>query len=75
MDDTHPIRAWRHRQEPPVRLRELADRIGTSTANLSRIENAGQPVSEDLLRPLCAATGLPAAILRPDLAVLFEVAG
>ncbi len=67
----HPVRAYRLRQKPALTLEVLAGRVGTTKANLSRIET-GQRVSEDLLPKLVAETGIPAATLRPDLAKLFK---
>jgi len=68
----HPLRAYRLRQEPRLRLKDLAVRIGTSKGNLSRIENGKQLVSEDLLPKVAAETGIPASKLRPDLAALMR---
>ena len=64
------IRAWRERES--VTQMDLADRIGTTNANLSRIESGKQPVSEPLLRKLVVETGLSASTLRPDLGHLFD---
>lgn len=68
----HPVRAFRLRQKPLLSLEVLADRVGTTKPNLSRIETGKQRVSEDLLPKLVTETGIPAAILRPDLAKLFK---
>jgi transcriptional regulator with XRE-family HTH domain len=70
----HPVRAYRLRQNPPVKLGELARAIGTTNANLSRIETGKQAVSDVLLPKIVAATGIPASELRPDLAKLFSIA-
>jgi len=68
---THPIRAYRRAQKPPLRLEDLANRVGTTKANLSRIEGGKRKPSNKLLRKLVAETGIPAASIRPDLAGLF----
>lgn len=68
----HPVRAFRLRQDPPLKQEVLAKRVGTTKPNLSRIETGKQRVSEDLLPKLVAETGIPAAVLRPDLAKLFN---
>lgn len=70
----HPVRAYRMGKAPRVRLEDLAERIGTTKANLSRIETGKQLLTADteLLPKLVAETGIPAAMLRPDLAKLFE---
>jgi transcriptional regulator with XRE-family HTH domain len=68
----HPIRVYRLTQTPPITLDVLAKKLGTKKPNLSRIENRLQRVSEALLPKIVAETGIPAAILRPDLAKLFK---
>jgi transcriptional regulator with XRE-family HTH domain len=70
----HPVRAWRLAQKTPVRLEDLAARVGTTKANLSRIETRKQAISDELLPKLMAETGIPAGRLRPDLAKLFNIA-
>jgi transcriptional regulator with XRE-family HTH domain len=55
-----------------MKLEDLAARIDTTKANLSRIETGKQTVSDGLLVKLVAETGIPAARLRPDLAKLFR---
>lgn len=70
----HPVRAFRLRQKPPLSQEHLASRIGIHKGNLSRIEAGQQRISEDLLPKIVAETGIPAAILRPDLAKLFNQA-
>jgi transcriptional regulator with XRE-family HTH domain len=67
----HPVRAYRLAKKPHVKLEDLAQRIGTTKANLSRIETGKQKLSEDLLPKLVAETGISASRLRPDLAKLF----
>lgn len=70
----HPVRAYRHRQKPPLAQEVLAGKIGITKPQLSRIETGKQRVSDDLLPKIVAETGIPAAILRPDLAKLFIAA-
>jgi transcriptional regulator with XRE-family HTH domain len=70
-ENQNPVRAYRLNQTPPLKQEVLADRIGTTKANLSRIETGKQTVSEALLPKLVAETGIPARVLRPDLAKLF----
>jgi len=67
----HPLRAYRLGQDPTITLEDLADRLGTTKASLSRIESGKQQLSEELLRKLVAETGISASALRPDLAKLF----
>jgi transcriptional regulator with XRE-family HTH domain len=54
-------------------LEDLAARIRTTKANLSRIETFKQTISDELLANVVAETGIPAGRLRPDLAKLFRV--
>jgi len=68
----HPVRAYRMNAKPPLKLAALARRIGTTKANLSRIESGKQQPSPELCRKLIAATGISADRLRPDLAALFR---
>jgi transcriptional regulator with XRE-family HTH domain len=75
MDDSvHPVRAYRLRRNPPISLEDLAERAGTTKGNLSRIENRRQGISKRLFPKLVAATGIPAHVLDPDLAKLFQLA-
>lgn len=71
----NPIRAYRLRQKPPVKLRDLADRLSIDRISLWRIETGKQRVSDDLLPKIVAETGIPGIELRPDLAPAFESAG
>lgn len=66
----HPVRDYR--QKAGLTLDQLAERIEALTgsrpskAKLSRIETREQPVSDDLIAPLRAITGLSVDELRPD---------
>lgn len=68
----NPIRAYRLRQTPPIKLRDLADRLSIDRISLWRIETGKQRVSDDLLLKIVAETGIPGIELRPDLAAAFE---
>jgi transcriptional regulator with XRE-family HTH domain len=68
----HPIRAYRLAFDPPLRLEDLAERLETTKANLSRIETGKQKLTEELLFKAVAETGISARHLRPDLAKLFS---
>ncbi len=65
MQITNPIKAYRLRAE--LKVRELAERWGTSFATLSRIENGKQVIPERLLSVIAKDTGVPVKELRPDL--------
>jgi transcriptional regulator with XRE-family HTH domain len=73
-DSVHPIRAYRLGKNPPITLEALAKRVRTTKPNLSRIETGKQMPSDELLSRLVTETGIPARLLRPDLAKLFTAA-
>lgn len=64
----HPLRAFRHQQTPRLRLKTLAQRVGSTHASLSRIEKGKQTISIGLAQKCAAVTGIPIRELRPDLA-------
>ena len=64
-EQTNPVKAYRLRTG--MKVRELAEKWGTSFATLSRIENGTQRIPEKLLPKICEATNKTAAELRPDL--------
>lgn len=64
-EQTNPVKTYRLRAG--MKVRELAEKWGTSFATLSRIENGTQRVPEKLLSKVCEATGKTPAELRPDL--------
>jgi transcriptional regulator with XRE-family HTH domain len=68
----HPVRAFRLSQKPPLKQEVLAKRIGMSKPHLSRIETGKQRISDHQLPRFVAETGIPARVLRPDLAKLFS---
>lgn len=53
-------------------VQAFAQRLGTSKATVSRIENDKQPVSVEMLPKITAETGIPAEVMRPDLAGMFK---
>jgi transcriptional regulator with XRE-family HTH domain len=60
MEGTHPLRAWRLRQRPPVNQQKLAERIGAkSKAFISRIENWEREPSLTTAAKLSEETGIP----------------
>jgi transcriptional regulator with XRE-family HTH domain len=64
-----------HRKAHGIPLEQFAQVIGTSGANLSRIENGHQNVSADgptAMLPKLVGQGIPAQLLRPDLLRLFN---
>jgi transcriptional regulator with XRE-family HTH domain len=54
----HPLRAWRHSQDPRKTLTDLAAEVGVTPSHLSEIENWNNDPSLDLLSRLHRATGI-----------------
>lgn len=73
---TNPLRKWRNEQKLSLEqaCQLFADRgfDKPSTAKLSRIER-DQSVPAEMLPAVEAITGVPAKVIRPDLAELFGV--
>lgn len=67
MQDEHQNAVKSYRTRAGLKVRELAQRWGTSFATLSRIENGTQRIPENLLPIIVRDTGVPAKELRPDL--------
>lgn len=63
----HYVKEWR--KHLGLSQAQLADRIGTSVANLSRIESGKQPYTQDFLEAAADAMGIEVASLimrNPD---------
>jgi transcriptional regulator with XRE-family HTH domain len=58
---THPLKAWRLKQEPKLTLSALAGVVGVSASHLSEIENWNNEPSLELLDKLCAKAKLTVA--------------
>jgi len=58
MSKEHPLRLWRHSQEPRKTLVDLANDVGVTPSHLSEIENWKNEPSLDLLARLCRVTGI-----------------
>lgn len=72
MDQIHPLQAFRENQNPPLNRRQLADLLGVSTAAVSRWEAGERKLDEQILPMVAEKTGIAPALLRPDLARLFD---
>ena len=68
----HPVRSYRQAQMPVMTLGALAEKIGTTEANLSRIETGKQELTTPLAKKISDATGIPMRVLCPDLARMFD---
>lgn len=66
MNEIHPIRAYRERQEPPLSQGQFADRIGVTRFTVMRWEG-GSPINEGKVAAVSREIGVPAKQLRPDL--------
>jgi transcriptional regulator with XRE-family HTH domain len=62
---THPLRAWRLTQKPPLSQAELAEIVGSTKATISRIESRLQDPKVALIRKIVAATA--GAVTAEDL--------
>lgn len=71
-DSIHPVRAYREAQSPKLPLKSLAGDVGVTKATLSRVETRKLALSVPLAKKLANRTGIPMAILCPDLAPMFE---
>jgi transcriptional regulator with XRE-family HTH domain len=67
MQDVAPNPVKSYRLRAGMKVRQLAEKWGTSFATLSRIENGMQRIPENLLPVISEATGISPAELRPDL--------
>ena len=67
MQDEQPNPIKSYRLATGMKVRELAEKWGTSFATLSRIENGTQRIPENLLPVISRDTGKTPAELRPDL--------
>lgn len=68
---SHPLKAYRERQVPPLSQGDLARRLGLPEGTLSRYETGKRLPDVSKLPKIVKETGIPARELRPDLAKLF----
>jgi transcriptional regulator with XRE-family HTH domain len=71
MDSIHPLRAYREGHSPKLTVRDLARKLGKSSAAVSRWETGKRRPQVDEVPAISAKTGIPPEKLRPDLAHLF----
>ena len=70
MDATHPVKAYR--DEHNLTQDGFADLIGVTRTTVARWETDGRKIDTELLPTITAKTGIPAKVLRPDLAELLR---
>ena len=61
MSKDHPLRIWRHSQDPQKTLADLASDVGITPSHLSEIENWNNKPSLDLAVRLHRVTGIEMA--------------
>jgi transcriptional regulator with XRE-family HTH domain len=71
MNESHPLKSYRERQEPPLTQEDLAKMIGVGKSTISRWEDGKRKIDDELVGVVTEITGIPPAELRPDLAKLF----
>lgn len=72
--DKHALTAFREAQDPPLSQADLADLVDVSRPTVHRWEAGDRKIDVDKLPRVVEVTGIPAAILRPDLAELMSPA-
>lgn len=61
-----------HRKKNDLSRRELAKAIGVERMTVYRWEKGTRRIDDDVLPKVVEVTGIPAAELRPDLALLMK---
>jgi transcriptional regulator with XRE-family HTH domain len=69
MHTPHPLTIWR--KSKCLSQREFAEMVGVDRVTVNRWESGARLIDVPWLPAVAAATGIPAARLRPDLAALF----
>lgn len=72
MEQVHPLKAFREKQEPPLTQQALAALLGVSKAAISRWETRERQPEQELLPVISEKTGIPISELRPDLEELMR---
>lgn len=70
MEGVHPLKAYREREG--LTQSGLADRLQVSRGAIARWETDARKIGQDKLPDVAAKTGIPAKVLRPDLAELMN---
>ena len=74
MDTTQPLtvlRDFRHSQQPRLSQGQLAKSIGVTRETVARWELGARKIKEKNLPVVSRVTGIPARVLRPDMAARF----
>jgi DNA-binding transcriptional regulator YdaS (Cro superfamily) len=67
MGKTHPLTAYREKQDPPLSRKGLADLLGVKRETVFRWETDARKIDDELLSIVSEKTGIPRKELRPDL--------
>ena len=70
MEGTHPLKAFRENQEPPLSQGDLAVLLGVARETVTRWESGSRKIDEQKLPVVAEKTGISRSVLRPDLAEL-----
>lgn len=68
--DKHPLTVFREAQQPLISQADFADMVGVSRPTVHRWEAGDRKIDVEKLPRVVEVTGIPARILRPDLAEL-----
>lgn len=74
METTHPLRAFRESQIPPLSLDDLAAKLGVSKSYVSRWETGKRKIDGKYLKKINEITGIAPSVVRPDLAEIMAEA-
>jgi transcriptional regulator with XRE-family HTH domain len=72
MGPTHPLKHYRETHRPPLTQDQLADQLGVARTTVARWETGTRKVELDQIPRITKKTGIPASVLRPDLAAIFD---
>jgi plasmid maintenance system antidote protein VapI len=71
-DVLHPLMKYRLSQTPPMSQSRLAELVGVTRSCINRIEMGTRQIGIDMLTRMARETGLPPAVLRPDLQAILK---
>lgn len=71
MEEIHPLKAYRNARK--LTQDQLAEKLGFARTSIARWET-GRKIDLGLVPKITAETGIPAKVLRPDLAELLATA-
>jgi DNA-binding transcriptional regulator YiaG len=69
----HPLKTFRRNHDPRLSQKALAHKLKVDRVTVARWET-GAKIDQDLVPTVVRITGIPARVLRPDLAAMFSEA-